>query len=160
MLSIRPVVCLVLVGLFCCVAHGIAGETVVGKVVGVSDGDTITVLSPGRKDMRIRLEGIDAPESKQAYGSASKKSLSDLVFGKQVKVVITSTDDYGRKVANVYAGDTWINLAQVQRGMAWQYTHYSHDPRLRAAEVHARSQKAGLWQDKNPVPPWDFRHHH
>jgi endonuclease YncB( thermonuclease family) len=133
-------------------------ETFTGKVVAIGDGDSLTVLTASQKPVRIRLEGIDAPETKQAFGSASKKSLSELAFGREVKVVVSTTDDYGRKVAQVYLGTFWINLAQVERGMAWHYTHYSSDPRLHAAEAYARNLKIGLWSDKNPTPPWTYRH--
>ncbi|MBL9143654.1 MAG: thermonuclease family protein [Verrucomicrobiaceae bacterium] len=133
-------------------------ETFTGKVVAIGDGDSLTVLTSGQKQVRIRLEGIDAPESKQAFGSTSKKSLSELAFGREVKVVASTTDDYGRKVAQVYLGTFWINLAQVERGMAWHYTHYSSDPRLHAAEAYARSLKLGLWSGMNPTPPWTYRH--
>lgn len=133
-------------------------ETFTGKVVAIGDGDSLTVLTSSQKQVRIRLEGIDAPESKQAFGSASKKSLSELAFGREVKVIASTTDDYGRKVAQVYLGTFWINLAQVERGMAWHYTHYSNDPRLHAAEVFARTSKIGLWTGRNPTPPWNYRH--
>ena len=133
-------------------------EAFAGKVVAIGDGDSLTVLTASQKPVRIRLEGIDAPETKQAFGSASKKSLSELAFGREVKVVVSTTDDYGRKVAQVYFGTFWINLAQVERGMAWHYTHYSSDPRLHAAEAYARSLKLGLWSGKNPTPPWTYRH--
>jgi len=133
-------------------------DTFTGKVVAIGDGDSLTVLTSSQKQVRIRLEGIDAPESKQAFGSAAKKSLSDLAFGREVKVVVSTTDDYGRKVAQVYLGTFWVNLAQVERGMAWHYTQYSRDPRLHAAEVYARTSKIGLWSGKNPTPPWSYRH--
>lgn len=157
MLSLRVSLlhCLVLV---MAAASFTMAETFSGKVVAIGDGDSLTVLTASQKQVRIRLEEIDAPESKQAFGSAAKKSLAELAFGHEVKVIASTTDDYGRKVAQVYRGSFWINLAQVERGMAWHYTHYSHDPRLHAAEVYAKSSRLGLWQDKNPTPPWDFRH--
>ena len=130
-----------------------------GKCVGVPDGDTITVLTGKKKEVKVRLEGIDAPELGQSYGKNSKQNLSNLVFGKEVRVVISATDDYGRKIGNVYVGDVWANLAQVEAGMAWQYTHYNHDPKLKKAEVHARAEHLGLWHEKSPTPPWDYRHH-
>ena len=133
-------------------------ESFTGKVVAIGDGDSLTVLTASQKQVRIRLEGIDAPETKQAFGSTAKKSLSDLAFGREVNVVVSTTDDYGRKVAQVYFGTFWINLAQVERGMAWHYTHYSRDPKLHAAEVYARTSKLGLWSGKNPTPPWTYRH--
>lgn len=132
---------------------------ITGKCVGVHDGDTITVLTSRKHEVKVRLEGIDAPELGQAFGKNSKQGLSNLVYGKILRVVVSSTDDYGRKIGNIYVGDVWANLEQVAAGMAWQYTHYNHDPKLKKAEIHARSEHLGLWQDKNPVPPWDYRHH-
>ena len=133
-------------------------SSITGKVVGVHDGDTLTLLTNRKKEYKVRLEGIDAPEIGQAFGTASKQALSAMAFGKTATVKVSTTDDYGRKVANVYVGDLWVNLAMVEKGMAWQYVHYSKDPQLRRAEVHARSEHLGLWADKNPVPPWDYRH--
>ena len=134
-------------------------STLKGRVVGVHDGDTLTLLTGRNKEVKVRLEGIDAPEIGQAFGTASKQSLSELVFGREVTVRSSGTDDYGRHLGNVYVGDRWANLEQVARGMAWQYVHYNHDPKLRAAEIHARAEHLGLWKDKNPTPPWDYRHH-
>ena len=129
----------------------------VGRVVGVQDGDTLTVLGPDQQQIRVRLVGIDAPESRQPYGAASKKSLSDLVFGKEVRLAGQEKDRYGRTLGNVYLGDLWINREQVVRGLAWHYTYYSDDPSLAAAEAEARQFHRGLWQDRRPVPPWDWR---
>jgi micrococcal nuclease len=140
-----------------CCADG-AGATLFGKVVGVHDGDTLTLLTDGRKPVKVRLEGIDAPEIGQAFGNSSKQALSELVFGKKVRIVVSTTDDYGRKIANVFAGDLWVNLVMVQTGMAWQYTHYNSDPRLRQAEARAKAERSGLWRENDPTPPWDFRH--
>lgn len=134
-------------------------NAITGRVVAVHDGDTVTLLTEDTTTLRIRLDGIDAPESDQPFGKASKKSLSDLVFGKTVRVVTSGIDPYGRTLGHIYAGEVWANLAQVEQGMAWQYTHYSNDGRLHSAEAHARAAHLGLWQDKKPIPPWDWRHH-
>lgn len=139
----------------------LAAKDFLARVVGVHDGDTITVLRgvSGKKQWHIRLSGIDAPEIGQAFGKAAKQALSDLVFGKTVTIVENKTDDYGRLVADVYVDGEWVNLAMVKQGFAWRYTHYSNDAKLGAAEAHARQAHLGLWEDKNPVPPWDWRHH-
>jgi micrococcal nuclease len=150
---------LVLITLFSGISVVPAGTSMTsGRVVGVHDGDTLTLLTPRKKEVKVRLEGIDAPEIGQAFGNNSKRSLSDLVFGKTVKIVVSTTDDYGRKIANVYVDDLWVNLALVEKGMAWQYAHYSHDQKLNQAEIHARAEHIGLWQGKSPIPPWDYRH--
>src|SRR5215475_14768406 len=96
-------------------------QTITGKVVGVSDGDTITVLDASNQQHKIRLEGIDAPESNQDFGSRAKQSLSDLVFGKTVTVTSEAKDMYGRVLGDVTVDGKNVNLEQVRRGMAWFY---------------------------------------
>lgn len=138
-------------------------RTIEGRVVGVSDGDTITILGAGSRQTRVRLQGIDAPESRQAFGQVSKRNLSDLVFDKQVIVEYEKADRYGRTLGKVLAGGRDVNLEQVKAGLAWHYKHYQEDQspedrRLYAdAETEARSARRGLWADPGPVPPWDFR---
>ncbi|MBB6431541.1 thermonuclease family protein [Algisphaera agarilytica] len=135
-------------------------DTLTGRVVGVSDGDTITILID-KEEVKIRLEGIDAPETGQAFGTQAKKALSDQVFGEDVAVVVTDTDRYQRKIGRVYVkvrGKTRdINLAMVAAGMAWHYTAYSDDPELAEAEETARKKRRGLWRDPDPMPPWEWR---
>lgn len=126
------------------------------KVVGVSDGDTLTVLAEGRQ-LKVRLNGIDAPEKNQPFGSAAKSVLSDLVFGQEVRIASHGTDRYGRTLADVFAGSIWVNAELVRLGFAWHYVAYSSDPRLSQAEAGARDSRQGLWQDPSPVPPWDWR---
>ena len=128
----------------------------VGKVVGVSDGDTITVLVD-KKPLKIRLEGIDAPEAKQSFGNRSKQALSDLVFGKQVRVKKTGEDRYGRSLGLVSRDGIDINAKMIQDGWAWHYKKYNHDSKLADLELHARSARRGLWTEPNPLAPWDFR---
>jgi endonuclease YncB( thermonuclease family) len=128
-----------------------------GQVVAVIDGDTIDVRT-AHKTLRVRLAEIDAPERRQAFGNRAKQSLSELIFGKTVRVVEEDIDRYGRLVGRVYAGAEDINAAQVRRGMAWAYTRYSRDPLMIALEWLARLGKHGLWQDPRPVPPWKYRH--
>jgi endonuclease YncB( thermonuclease family) len=139
-------------------------ESITGKVIGVADGDTLTVLDSGLQPRKIRLDGIDAPESRQDYGSRSKQSLADLVFGKTVTVTSSKKDEYGRAVGKVTLDGRDINLEQINRGMAWFYREYAkelnpQDARLyEKAEASAKSAKRGLWADPSPTPPWDFRH--
>jgi len=129
-----------------------------GKVVGVSDGDTITVLDSSKKQHKIRLHQIDAPEKNQDFGQRSKQSLSELVFGKTVTVEVVTTDRYGRTVGKVLVNGVDANLEQVKKGMAWVYKQYASDPAYFDAEDEARKAKVGLWSQPNPTPPWDFRH--
>jgi endonuclease YncB( thermonuclease family) len=133
-------------------------DTISGRVVGISDGDTITILEPGNKQTRVRLAQIDAPESHQDFGQASKQVLSGLVYGKQVTIEIETIDKYGRTVGKVLAGGQDMNLEQVRKGMAWVYRQYAHDQAYYAAEDTARQAKMGLWSQPNPIPPWEFRH--
>jgi endonuclease YncB( thermonuclease family) len=111
-----------------------------GKVIGVSDGDTVTVLM-SRHQIRVRLVEIDAPEKRQPFGERSKQSLSDLVYGKQVKVNQEDRDHYGRVVGRVYAGGLDVNAEQLKRGMAWVYRQYNRDKSLLALEQEARGAR-------------------
>ena len=143
---------------------GIAqADTLSGRVVAVHDGDTITVLDNNRMQHKIRLAGIDAPESKQAFVSRSKQNLSNIVYNRQVTVNWQKYDRYGRTVGVVQVDGHNVNLEQVRAGMAWWYRQYARDQspadrRLyEAAENDARTAKRGLWVDANPVPPWAWR---
>ena len=128
-----------------------------GKVVGVADGDTITVLNTAKKQYKIRLLGIDAPESKQDFGTKSKQYLSSLVFGKEVTVKSTGTDRYKRHLGTVFIGNININLEMVKKGLAWHYKYYSDDKELANAELQARASKVGLWSHTSQIAPWDYR---
>ena len=138
-------------------------QTLSGRVVRIADGDTITVLDSSKTQHRIRLQGIDAPESKQGFGTQSKKKLSGMIFGKDVEVVYEKNDQYGRLVGKVLLEGRDINLEQVRSGMAWHYKEYereqsSEDRELYArAEDEARSARRGLWVGRNPVEPSEFR---
>ena len=144
-------------------AGSVIAETITGQVVGVVDGDTITVLDAEKVQHKIRLAGIDAPEKKQAFGNRSKESLSDMVFDKTVNVETEKRDRYGRQIGKVLVDGRDVNLVQVERGMAWFYRQYQreqspNDRKLyEAAEDAAKAAKRGLWRDADPVAPWDFR---
>lgn len=148
-------------------------ETLTGFVIGVTDGDTITVLDSNRQQHKIRLAGIDAPEkansekapeTAQAFGERSKQNLASIVFNKNVVIEWKKLDRYGRPVGKVMVNGIDANLAQIKAGMAWWYEKYRKeqspaDQRTYAqAEQQARLQQVGLWRDKNPIPPWEFRH--
>ena len=127
------------------------------KVVGVADGDTITVLRD-KTPVKIRLHGVDAPEKTQAFGQKSKQFTSTLVFGKVVTVKVVTTDKYGRTVAEVMIGDTSLNDELVKAGLAWWYRKYAPRAKMIAfLEEEARQAKRGLWADPSPIAPWDFR---
>ena len=145
-------------------AQQVRTKTLAGKVVGIADGDTITVLDSASRQQRVRFQGIDAPESKQAFGQRSKQGLSAMVFGKPVTVLYEELDRYGRIVGKVLVDGNDLNLEQLRAGMAWFYRFYekelSKGDRLAydAAEAEARTPCKGFWQDPAPVAPWDFRH--
>ncbi|TAJ99900.1 MAG: hypothetical protein EPO39_16300 [Candidatus Manganitrophaceae bacterium] len=132
-------------------------ESFSGKVVKVSDGDTISVMHRGRAQ-KIRLHGIDTPEKRQAFGNRAKKFTSDLVFGRIVTVRVVDMDRYGRIVGEVILPDgRSLNQELVRAGLAWWYRKYSRDKSLRELEEEARTARRGLWTDPNPIPPWEFR---
>ena len=128
------------------------------KVVGISDGDTFTVVNCDNLQLKIRIHGIDAPEKSQAYGNQSKKYLSSLIFGKNIEIDVQSQEKWGRFVAKVFTPDGRdVALLMLQGGMAWHYTKYDKTPAYENAQNAAKSAHKGLWGDKNPVAPWVFR---
>ncbi len=131
-------------------------EEITGKVIGVTDGDTIKVLV-NKESITVRLEGIDAPESKQSFGNKSKQALSDIVFGKEVTIKKTGDDRYGRTLGVVMIGDVDANSKMIEDGWAWHFTKYNDEERLAELEEEARAEKRGLWADPNPLAPWEFR---
>jgi endonuclease YncB( thermonuclease family) len=130
-----------------------------GKVVGISDGDTLTVLAPGDRPVKVRLHGIDAPETGQPFGSRAKQAASELAFGQVVRIEVRDTDRYGRTVAEVIMPDgRSLNRELVREGMAWHYVKYAPgDRELGALQVRAREGKVGLWSESGPIAPWDWR---
>ncbi len=145
------------------ISFAAAAHTIEGRVVGVSDGDTVTVLDGSRAQHRIRLAGIDAPEKAQAFGDASRRHLSHLVFGASVRVEYEKHDRYGRVVGKILKDGRDASLEQLRAGLAWHYKQYqreqSREDRNAYAEVEeeARQSNAGLWRDAAPVAPWTWR---
>lgn len=127
------------------------------KVIGIKDGDTVVLLRNG-EEVTVRLYGVDTPEKNQAYGQRAKQYTSELAFGKTVRLIINNKDRYGRTVGTIILPDgRSLNEELVRNGYAWHYKAYSKDQNLANAEVDARRFKRGLWQDPNPIAPWDFR---
>jgi len=140
-----------------------AAEVLNGTVVGISDGDTITVLDKLSKEHKVRLMGIDAPEKSQAFGNEAKKSLSNYIYKKEVSVEYKKYDKYKRIVGKVTLDGQDICLQMIVDGMAWHYTAYEKEQSktdkelYREAETKARKVNLGLWYEKQPVSPWLFR---
>ena len=130
-----------------------------GKVVGVSDGDTIKVMFKGRAE-KVRLFGVDCPEQDQDFGSKAKQFTSNMVYGKVVEVEPVDRDQYGRILAWVTVDGKSLNRELLRSGMAWWYRSYAgKDLELRQLEREARKSRVGLWSHPDPVPPWKFRRH-
>jgi len=141
----------------------VQADTLTGRVVRVTDGDTIVILDSDNNQHKIRLTGIDAPERKQAFGSKSKEHLSDSVAGKFVVVEYNKRDRYQRILGKVLLGDEDLNLEQIKAGLAWHYKKYQNEQTpvdreiYSISEIEAREAKHGLWYDPAPVPPWEYR---
>ena len=134
-----------------------------GKVVGVHDGDTLTLLVPdgaSYRQVKVRLGEIDTPESKQPYGERAKQTLSDLAYNKPARVVVQDTDKYGRTVGRVYVGGIDVNAEMIRQGAAWAYRQYLKDQSLLRLEAEAKAAKRGLWAlpEAQRMPPWEWRH--
>jgi len=157
-------------------SSSLQAETLFGQVIGVGDGDTVTVLDANKQSYHVRLTGIDAPERKQHFGDRSKQALRALVFGKQVEVEWHKRDRYDRligkllvaKPGNACAGDHCprtldVSLSQIEAGLAWHYKKYAKEQasedRMQYAEAEdtARAKHLGLWSDHDPLPPWEWR---
>ncbi len=130
-----------------------------GRVVAISDGDTLTILDASKKQIKIRLGEIDSPESRQPYGNKAKQELSALAFNKTAVVKVQDTDRYGRTVGRVYVDGVDVNAELVKRGAAWVYRKYAKDHSLFDLEYEARTNKRGLWKlpESERVPPWEWR---
>ena len=126
-----------------------------GKVVSIHDGDTITILTQERQQIKVRLFGIDAPELKQPYGKKSKQFLANLIAGEVVEVEESGKDRYKRMIGTIYLNGADINAQMVENGYAWAYRKFSK--KYTAQESKAKSQRLGLWRDKEPIPPWEWR---
>ena len=155
-------------------ATNVLADTLTGQVIGVTDGDTIKVLDGDKQQHKIRLAGLDAPEKSQPFGQRSKENLSRMVFGKEVDVLWSKRDRYGRIVGKVKVSEPGcqrpecaktldVGLAQVSDGLAWWYRKYAKEQSVRdarayeEAEQQARARRVGLWLDAHPTPPWDWR---
>jgi endonuclease YncB( thermonuclease family) len=129
-----------------------------GRVVRVADADTISVLDKNNKQFKVRFFGVDAPERDQPHGREAANALSAMLAGKNVGIVTKDTDQYDRTLGVVYLNGANVNLELVLSGHAWWYKHFAgYDRDLQAAEQKARRAQRGLWQQANPIPPWEWR---
>ena len=159
----NPPVKLVIAAFLLLSVQSVIAETLTGRIVSIADGDTVTLLDANLQQHKIRLSGIDAPEKRQPFGNRSRLHLGTLVFGKHVTADCPKTDRYKRALCTIEVNGVDANLAQVEAGMAWHYKAYERDQRhadrarYRLAERQAREERQGLWTDRDPLPPWEFR---
>jgi endonuclease YncB( thermonuclease family) len=157
---------------------GVLAEVLLGRVVAIADGDTLTVLDAANTQHRIRIQGTDAPEKAQPFGQRSRQNLGALAFGKEARVEWDKKDRYRRIVGKVLVEPPDapcrgkpdcpttldVGLAQIQAGLAWWYRKYAKEQspedqrRYEQAEFEAKIRRSGLWSEKNPMPPWEWRH--
>ena len=128
------------------------------KVVSISDGDTFRGVTKDNEEIKFRIYGIDAPEKHQAFGNKSQQYLSSLIFGETVGIKVQSTDQFGRQVVWVYTPDKKDVAAEMLKaGMAWHFKKYDKSKEYASLEDEAKLRRLGLWIDKNPIAPWNFR---
>jgi len=150
----RPIFSILLV----CLALPSTADTITGKVIAISDGDTLTVLKD-KTQYKIRLSEIDTPEKGQPHGKKAKQALSALVFGKTISVKVETIDRYGRTVGRIYLDDLDVNAEMVRNGHAWVYQKYAKDKNLYYLEAIAKENEVGLWSlpETQKIPPWEWR---
>ena len=153
--NIRLLIC----GALFCISGWAQSTEFTAKVIAVLDGDTVLVRRASGL-VKIRLAEIDAPEKVQTFGETSRQSLSDMVLGKQVKVVSQAVDQYGRRVAHLSIDGLDVNAEQIRRGMAWEYSNFHSNKTLIALQTEAQQAPRGLWAQNNPTPPWEWRKLH
>lgn len=144
---------------------GYAQGVLVGRVVRVHDGDSVT-LQQGNRRLAVRLAAIDAPELAQPHGDAARDALQACAFGRQVVVQVHGPDRHGRTVGQLDSAGRDCALVLIEAGLAWHYKAYEREQPLAdraayaAAERNARRRRIGLWSEGTPQPPWEFRRDH
>lgn len=130
-------------------------------VVGITDGDTFTVINRDKLQLKVRIIGIDAPEKNQPFGNKAKQALSDLIYRKTIEIDVQYQEKWGRYAAKVYTPDGQdVALLMLQAGMAWHNANYDKTTAYKKAQETARGAKIGLWSDAHPEAPWEFRKEH
>jgi endonuclease YncB( thermonuclease family) len=150
---------LLLTTLLLLLAPPLAAAELVGRIVAIADGDTLTLLTAEQHQVHIRLAGIDPPESRQPYGTRARQELAALAFKKDARIAVQDTNRYGRTVGMVFVGEVDINAEMVRRGAVWVYVRYNRDPNLSLLQVEARQARLDLWALPEPerTPPWIWR---
>jgi len=144
------------------VSMSVHAAMLTGQVVGITDGDTLTLLVD-RQQYKVRISGIDAPEKRQAWGEKSKTNLSRLAFNQEAVAECPKVDRWGRQICKVSVNAVDIGLEQIKDGMAWWYRKYAKEQSsddqsaYENMELMAKLRRLGLWSDTNPIPPWYFR---
>lgn len=130
-----------------------------GKITAIKDGDTYKVLYNGKEET-IRLAHIDCPEKKQPFGNKAKQFASNICFGKVVTVKTEGKTDRNKRIIGeiILQDGTNVNKELVKNGLAWHYKKYSNNNEYAELEMTARQQQIGLWTDKEPIAPWEWRH--
>ena len=142
----------------------VKGGVLQGQVIHVADGDTITLQDGQKREYKLRLAYIDAPEKAMPFGNDARRNLANLVERQQVEAKIDDVDSYGRGVARIFKEGQDVNYNQLAKGYAWHYSQYAKKgqderdyQRYQQAQASARSKKTGLWKDASPTPPWEWR---
>jgi endonuclease YncB( thermonuclease family) len=145
------------------ISHAWAGQIIPGKVVGITDGDTLTLLDEKQTQYRIRVSGIDTPERGQTFGHVASENLAKLAFGQLAAADCQKLDRYGRWVCVVRVNGMDVGLSQIKAGLAWHYKKYANEQTPMDRELYAKAEQEakaagiGLWKDMDPTPPWDWR---
>lgn len=139
-------------------------ELMEGKCTYVQDGDSLKLIPQGStEEIRVRLYGIDAPEKGQEFSGQSRALLNKLVRNKQLRLEIRDKDSYGRYIAAVYVGDTYVNREMIRAGLAWFYEHHAdlnRDADLARALAAAKKSHLGIWSSPSPISPRQYRETH
>lgn len=137
----------------------LAQTTLKAKVIGIKDGDTVVVLDSLNQQTTLRLAEVDCPEKNQPFGTKAKQFTSDQIYLKTIKYIVTDIDRYGRSIAMIFfaTDNKYLSAEIIKAGMGWHYKRYSKSIELAKFEDKARENKTGLWLDKNPIPPYEWR---
>lgn len=149
---------IVIIVLFFCSVNVIFSQNyITGRVIKVADGDTFTILTIDKKQVRIRLYGIDAPEKGQDYGTKSRLFVNELIYNKHVIIQSKGIDRYNRMLGIVWVDDINLNEELLKNGLAWHYKHFDKSKRYSDLEAKARKEKLNIWSLNNPIEPYEFR---